>query len=288
MKKLTFRDIFFKGAVQYNPVLIQCVALCPVIMATATLKNAVFAAIILSLELLITCAIASLLLKKLPRFIRVAVYLIIGLLIVCPALWYLETSPLYELDTGMKIYISLIAINSITAVRCETFSVKNSVNVAIYDAFASAVGTSGVLLIVGIIREIIGKGTIAGTAINIPVTLSGISLPFGCLIILGFLAAVLKAINGKITAMSEDDDSDETDEENFDEPETNSEDETPQQEEQAEAQDENDAETEAVYEIPTETDLDLADSEDDEYLDLLSSVNELIEKFSSNNGGEDQ
>ena len=58
----------------------------------------------------------------------------------------------------MKIYIPLIAVNSMTAVHCEQFSVKNSVKLSLYDAAAAGFGASIVFLVVGAVRELLGTG----------------------------------------------------------------------------------------------------------------------------------
>lgn len=189
----SFKDVFIKGAVIYNPVLIQLVGLCPVVAASTTLKGAAMLSVAMCAELIITCVIASALLKKVPRWVRVALYLLIGLALICPALWYIETQTLINLSLGMKIYIPLIAINSVTAVHCEQVSVKNSVKLAFYDAAAVSIGASAVFIFVGILRELIGNSSLGGIHLDLPIAFKGMLLPFGCLVILGFLAAGLKA-----------------------------------------------------------------------------------------------
>lgn len=196
-EKLTFRDIFVKGSVVFNPVLVQLAGLCPVVAASTSLKNAAMLSVIAFAELIVVCVVASALLKKIPRWVRMPIYLVIGLAFVCPILWYIETQTLVNLSLGMKIYIPLIAINSVVAVHCEQFAVKNSVKLAFYDAAAVGIGASAVFITVGALRELLGSSSIGGIAVNIPVAFKGMLMPFGSLIILGFMAAVLKAFVSK-------------------------------------------------------------------------------------------
>ena len=191
--KPSFKDVFLKGAVIFNPVLVQLVGLCPVVAASTTLQGAFTLSIIACVELIAICVLASALMKDIPRWIRVPLYFIFGLVLVCPVLWYLETQTLMNLSLGMKIYIPLIAINSVVAVHCEQFAVKNSVRLAFYDAAAVGLGASGVFLIAGAIREILGSSSIGGIALDLPVTFRGMLLPFGCLVILGYISAALRA-----------------------------------------------------------------------------------------------
>ncbi|MGN0541995.1 MAG: Rnf-Nqr domain containing protein [Acutalibacteraceae bacterium] len=194
--ELSFKDIFVKGAVIYNPVLIQLVGLCPVVAASTTLKSAVMLSAAMCVSLVVTCVLASAVLKKVPRWVRMPVYLLTGLLMICPLLWFVETKTLATLSLGIKIYLPLVAINSVTAVHCEQFAVKNSVKTAFYDAAAVSLGASGIFILTGAVREILGSSSIAGIALNLPITLKGMALPFGCLVLLGFMAAALKSLTG--------------------------------------------------------------------------------------------
>ena len=174
----SFAGIFFGGALKSNPVLIHCVALCPVIIASSNLGDSFFIALALTADLLISSFIASAMLKKVPRFIRVAIYLLIGLAIICPVLWIIENKTLINLPLGMRVFLPLIAVNSATALHCETYAVKNPLSSSIKAALASALGISLVLVICGALREIIGKGSLLGNEFHFAFTLPGMSMPF--------------------------------------------------------------------------------------------------------------
>lgn len=188
--------MFIKGAVIFNPVLIQLVGLCPVVAASTTFVSSVVLSATLCLDLIVTCVITSALFKKIPRWVRVVLYLIIGLVLICPILWFVETQTLINLSLGLKIYLPIIAINSVTAVHCEQFAVKNDVKLAFYDAAAVGIGGSVICIAIGTIREIFGIGSLAGVKLDLPIVFKGMALPFGCLILLGFMAAGLKAFIG--------------------------------------------------------------------------------------------
>lgn len=194
-EKLSFKTVLKKGALIYNPVLVQLIALCPVVAASTSFKNAALLSAVLSAEMILTCVLASLFMKTLPRWVRVPLYLLIGLAVVCPIIYYYENFSLTDIGLGMKVYLPLIAVNSATAVHCEQYAVKNSTKLAFFDAAAVSIGVSVIFLITGAVREAVGSGTFAGYELNMPITLTGASLPFGCLVLLGFLAAALNAFN---------------------------------------------------------------------------------------------
>lgn len=196
-KTPSFKDIFLKNAVIFNPVLIQLAGLCPVVAASTNLKSAAMLSVVAFAELIAVSVIASALLKKLPRWVRVPLYFVIGLALICPALWYVETQTLAVLSMSMKIFIPLIAINSVVAVHCEQFAVKNDVKTAFFSSAAAGIGASVVFIVAGALREIIGSSSIGGIELNLPVAFKGMTLPFGCLILLGFMSAALKTFIGK-------------------------------------------------------------------------------------------
>ncbi len=185
--------MLIKGAAIFNPVLIQLVGLCPIVAASTTLSSAIMFSVALCADLILTCVIASALFKRIPRWVRVALYLLIGLALICPVLWVIETKTLINLGLGVKIYLPLLAVNSVTAVHCEQFAVKNDVKLAFYDAAAVGIGGSVICIAVGTIREIFGAGTLLGVKLDLPFVFKGMALPFGCLLLLGFMAAGLKA-----------------------------------------------------------------------------------------------
>ena len=196
-KTPSFKDMLIKNGVILNPVLVQLIGLCPVVAASSNLKNAVLLSLVACAELIVVCVIASAIFKKMPRWARVPLYFVIGLVLICPVLWYVETRTLTALSLGMKIFIPLVAINSVVAVRCEQFAVRNSVKLAFCDAASSGIGASVVFIVAGALREILGSGSIGGIALGVPVVYKGFSLPFGCLVLLGFMAAALKAFVAK-------------------------------------------------------------------------------------------
>lgn len=191
-KKPSLKKMIRTGGYIRNPVLVQVIGICPVAAAATSLFNALVLAVIFTVSLVLCEIIASLMLKKCPRWLRAGIYIIIGTAVVFPAMYYLEKSEL-SVFTSLGIYLPLMAMSSFNCVHCEKYAVKHTVKESFFDAIASSIGYSGVLLFVGTIREILGSGSIAG--FNIPYVngISGVIMPFGGLFIIGLAAALHKA-----------------------------------------------------------------------------------------------
>ena len=187
------RKIIRESVVVKNPALVEVVGLFPVIAAAVSLKASIIICSITTVLIVITGLIASALLKKVPRFVRVLIYTLINSgLVFALSLLFTDLAP--NETTKLGIVLPLLAVNSFTALHCERFSVKQTVPDAFLSCLGSAFGYCIVVLTVGTFREALGSGTLYGYELDFISPASGILLPFGGFIALGFLAAALKAI----------------------------------------------------------------------------------------------
>ena len=193
-RKYSFSDALFSSTFIHNPVLIQAAGLCAIV--ATTLKTAVLLAAAFFPVLIITQVFACLALKKVPRWIRVAIYLLIGTAIIAGIIYAIDTF-MPEISLGAGIYLALTAANSIIALHCEKLAVKTDLRHAFFDSVATALGYAAVIIPVGALREMIGSSTIWGANIKVPMAFPAILMPFGGFLFLAFFAAALKALINK-------------------------------------------------------------------------------------------
>lgn len=146
--------------------------------------------------LIITQFFACVALKRVPRWIRVAIYLLLGTAIISGIIYAIDIF-VPEIRLGAGIYLALTAANSIIALHCEKLAVKTDLRHAFFDSVATALGYAAVIIPVGALREIIGSSTIWGVNIRIPVIYPAVLMPFGGFIFIAFFAAALKALINK-------------------------------------------------------------------------------------------
>ena len=187
----TFKRIRNSALIK-NPLLFEAIGLCPVVAIAHSLKLSVFLAVVTTLELIICEALASLLLKNVRRYWRVALYVIFGVGIIFPIMIF--TNRFFpDLTINFGIYLPLMAVNSLIALHCERVAVKNTVKASLIDALSASLCYGAVTIIVGFLRELFANGSIGGVNVNMPVTFSVLDTPFGGFLIIGFAAAGLKA-----------------------------------------------------------------------------------------------
>jgi electron transport complex protein RnfE len=105
-----------------------------------------------------------------------------------------------DLYNSLGVFVSLIVVNCIILGRAEGFANKNGVKASILDAVGMAVGFTFALLLISLVREIFGVGTITlfpigsfDGVIEIPVLVDSparvIALAAGALLVMGYLIA---------------------------------------------------------------------------------------------------
>ncbi len=188
---LTLPRMLFKGSFVHNPVLTQSIGICTIVAICFTLKISLIVSITLTFILLINEIMASLILKKLSRWMRIICYMLLSTLLLIPIMLILDKN-YSQLNASMGIYLPLLAVNSLIVIRCEKYAVKNNLKLSVFDALSAGLGYGVTAIIIGGIREIAAFGTLMGKTVTELPGYSGMALPFGGLIVLGFTAAFHK------------------------------------------------------------------------------------------------
>lgn len=176
----------------FNPVLVQAVGLCPVVAMATTLKGAALLAGVAAVIITVSELMASMFFKVIPRWVRIGLYIIIGGGLITPVMLWLQKFN-SQLFGTLGIYLPVMAVNSLLVLRCERFAVKIKPLGAVTDGLTASLGYAAVLIVVGALREVLGSGSIAGYKFWNGRTLTGLLLPFGGFLMIGYAAAALRA-----------------------------------------------------------------------------------------------
>jgi electron transport complex protein RnfE len=185
--KRTFTDAAIIG----NPVLIQAVGVFPIIAMAVSLKSAIALCAITSAVLLVCEVATSLLLRRFPHWLRIGLYMLLGILVVLPASLFFEKFAPNE-TAKLGIVLPLLAFNSMVALRCEKFARRNAVGTTVLNALSTIFAYSLIVVFVGAVRELLGSGTLYDIPLSPLPKAAGLLMPFGGLLILGLASALLK------------------------------------------------------------------------------------------------
>lgn len=149
------------GLVAQNPVLVQLLGMCSTMAITTTLFNGIGMGF--SVLIILTCSnvVISLLRKIIPNEIRIACYVVVIASFVTIVDLCLQAF-LPDLAESLGVFIPLIVVNCIILGRAEAFASKNTVAASALDGVFQGLGYTWVLVVMCLIREFLGNGTIAG------------------------------------------------------------------------------------------------------------------------------
>jgi electron transport complex protein RnfE len=150
---------FIKGLWDENPVFVALLGMCPALAVTNSAINGLAMGLATLFVLLCSSILVSLARNIIPKQVRITCYIIIIATFVTVVDFGLAAfSPVIHKELGA--FIALIVVNCLILGRQEAFASKNPVGRSIMDALGMGVGFTFALLCIGIIREVLGNGSL--------------------------------------------------------------------------------------------------------------------------------
>ena len=154
-----FSELAADGLWHNNPGLVQLLGLCPLLGVSSSTVNALGLGIATILVLVCSNASVSLIRHAVTPAVRLPAFvMIIAAVTTCIEL--LMQAYTYELFLILGIFIPLIVTNCIILGRADAFAAKNPLLPSVVDGFMMGLGFALVLLALGMLRELIGQGTL--------------------------------------------------------------------------------------------------------------------------------
>lgn len=142
-----------------NPITVQVLGICSALAVTTLVSKAVVMAIAVLFVLVGSNIITSLLRKYIPKQVRMIVQLVIIAALVTIVELTLKAID-YPIYKELSVFIGLIITNCIVMGRLEAFAMSNDPYRSALDAVGNALGYGVILIVVAVIREFFGKGSI--------------------------------------------------------------------------------------------------------------------------------
>ena len=89
----------------------------------------------------------------------------------------------FDISKQLSVFVGLIITNCIIMGRAEAFAMKNGVGTSLLDGLGNALGYSLILLVVGVVRELFGSGTLLGFEVFSLVAEGGWYAPNGLMLL---------------------------------------------------------------------------------------------------------
>ena len=163
MSDVTIKNIIKQGLWSKNQALVALLGLCPLLAVSSTAINGLGLGVATLATLILTNTVVAVIRNWIRTEIRIPMFVII-IACVVTAIELLMSAHFHDLYLILGIFVPLIVTNCAIIGRAEAFASKNKVMHSALDGLMMGLGFTLVLVTLGIVREIIGYGTIFGNA----------------------------------------------------------------------------------------------------------------------------
>ncbi len=178
------------GLFRQNPTWVLVLGMCPTLATTTSAINGMSMGLATAFVLTLSNTFISLLKSVIPDKVRIPAYIVVIATFVTVVQMLMEAY-LPSLFDALGLYIPLIVVNCIVLGRAEAFASKNGVWHSLLDGLFMGLGFTWALTLVGMVREMLGNGSLFGWQFAERGMLMFV-LPAGGFICLGFLMALIR------------------------------------------------------------------------------------------------
>ena len=194
------RETLFSPVIQNNPIALQILGICSALAVTSSLQ----VSLVMSVALTAVTAFSSFFISCIRSYIPSSIRIIVQMTIIASLVIVVDQilkAVAYDISKQLSVFVGLIITNCIVMGRAEAFAMKNPPVPSFLDGLGNGLGYSFVLIVVGVVRELFGAGSLMGIELLPVVTEGGWYNPNGLLLLppsafflIGFLIWAIRAV----------------------------------------------------------------------------------------------
>ena len=187
--------ILTNGLIKENPIFVLLLGMCPTLATTTSAMNGLSMGLATMFVLICSNVVISCIKNITPDKVRIPVFIVVIASFVTILQMCIKAF-LPEIDKALGLFIPLIVVNCIILGRAEAFACKNNPLSSMFDGIGIGLGFTMALTLLGIVRELLGAGSIFGFVLLPEVTnILVFVLPPGAFITLGYIIAIVNKLN---------------------------------------------------------------------------------------------
>ena len=197
---MNVRETLFSPIIQNNPIALQILGICSALAVTSSHH----VSLVMSVALTAVTAFSSFFISSIRMFIPSSIRIIVQMTIIASLVIVVDQilkAVAYDISKQLSVFVGLIITNCIVMGRAEAFAMKNPPIPSFLDGLGNGLGYSFVLIVIGVVRELFGAGSLMGIEILPLVTEGGWYNPNGLLLLppsafflIGFLIWAIRAV----------------------------------------------------------------------------------------------
>ena len=189
-------DIFTKGFFKENPTFVLLLGMCPTLATTTSAVNGLSMGLATLFVLVLSNIVISAIAPLVPDKVDIPVYIVVIATFVTILQFAMQayTPDMYK---TLGLFIPLIVVNCIVLGRAEAFASKNGIVDSALDGLGIGFGFTMALTVLGMVREILGSGSVFGWKFISGDGLLVFIMAPGAFIALGYLMVLFNKIAKK-------------------------------------------------------------------------------------------
>lgn len=189
-------QILTKGLLKENPTFVLVLGMCPTLATTTSAMNGLEMGLATMFVLILSNIVISLIAPVVPDKVHIPVYIVViaSFVTLLQLLMQAYVPDVYE---TLGLFIPLIVVNCIVLGRAEAFASKNSVVDSALDGIGIGIGFTLSLTVIGIVREILGSGSLFGWKFIAGDGILAFVMAPGAFIVLGYLMVLFNKLARK-------------------------------------------------------------------------------------------
>ncbi len=182
-----------KGFLKENPTFVLVLGMCPTLATTTSAMNGLEMGLATMFVLILSNIVISLIAPVVPDKVHIPVYIVViaTFVTLLQLLMQAYTPEVYE---TLGLFIPLIVVNCIVLGRAEAFASKNSVGDSAMDGIGIGLGFTLTLTVIGIVREVLGSGSVFGWKFIAGDGILAFVMAPGAFLVLGYLMVLFNKL----------------------------------------------------------------------------------------------
>ncbi|KZZ43366.1 MAG: NADH:ubiquinone reductase (Na(+)-transporting) subunit D [Saccharospirillaceae bacterium] len=161
---MSVKSVLTEPLFSQNPIAVQILGVCSALAVTTSLQVTLVMCLALTSVTAFSNVGIALIRNHIPNNIRIIVQMIIIASLVIVVDQILKAYA-YEISKQLSVFVGLIITNCIVMGRAEAFAMKNGPVLSFFDGIGNGLGYSVVLIVVAVVRELFGAGSLMGIEI---------------------------------------------------------------------------------------------------------------------------
>ena len=182
MANVKMKELLLDPLLNKNPIGLQILGICSALAVTSSLSTSLVLAVALTLTTAFSSFFISMVRHQIPGSIRMIAQVVIIASLVIVIDQFLKAYA-YTLSQRLSVFVGLIITNCIVMGRAEAFAMSNPPIASFVDGLGNGLGYSLMLVALGVVRELLGSGSLLGMQILQTVNNGGWYVPNGLLLL---------------------------------------------------------------------------------------------------------